>query len=157
MIILTMNLYILIWLALGIIFIISELFIPGFTIFFFGCGALITAFTGLIFPPVAGNYIYQLIIWLITSILSLIFLRKKFSNTFTGKLHKNQTDSFVGKTARVIDEIDKQTPGRISINGTTWNGETIDDVKLYKNEIVRIIKRKESESLTFIVEKVEIK
>lgn len=148
-----MNLYIFIWFALGIIFIISELFIPGFTIFFFGLGALLTAVLGLIFPPVATSYILQLIIWITSSVLSLIFLRKRFSNTFTGKLHKNQTDSFIGKTAKVIDEIGTGSTGRISINGTTWNAEALKGEKFYKNEKVLILKRKESESLTFIVEK----
>lgn len=148
-----MNLYILIWFALGIIFIISELFIPGFTIFFFGCGALLTAVTGLIFPSVAQSYVIQLIIWLTSSILSLVFLRRKFSKTFTGKIHKNQTDSFIGEQAVVIDDIGEKTPGRISILGTTWKAESSDGSRFYKKDKVRIVKRKESESLTFIVER----
>jgi len=148
-----MNLYSLIWFALGVVFIISELFIPGFTIFFFGCGAMLTAAAGLIFPSVAQNYVLQLIIWLSSSILSLIFLRKKFSNTFSGKIHKNQTDSLIGEQAVVIDEIGSDTPGRISINGTTWKAESQNGAKFYKKDKVRILKRKESESLTFIVEK----
>ena len=148
-----MNLYSLIWFALGVVFIISELFIPGFTIFFFGCGALLTAAAGLLFPAVAQNYVFQLIIWLSSSVLSLIFLRKKFSNTFSGKIHKNQTDSFIGEEAVVIDEIGRGAPGRISINGTTWKAESLNDARFYKKDKVRILKRKESESLTFIVEK----
>lgn len=150
-----MNLYILIWFALGVIFIISELFIPGFTIFFFGCGAMLTAFAALIYPPVADSYVLQLIIWISSSVLSLVFLRKKFSNTFTGKIHKNQTDSFIGEKAIVIDEIGEGTPGRISIRGTTWKAESINGEKIYVKDKVLIIKRKESESLTFIVEKVK--
>lgn len=150
-----MNLYLLIWFALGIIFIISELFIPGFTIFFFGCGALITAFSGLLFPTIADNYIYQLILWLLSSVLSLVFLRKKFSNTFTGRINSNHAGNFIGKTALVISEIDGKKPGRIKLNGTSWNGEASENVKIYKNETVRIVKKKESESLTFIVEKIE--
>lgn len=148
-----MNLYIFIWFILGIVFIISELFIPGFTIFFFGMGALITAVTALFVPAVADSYFLQLLVWLITSVLSLVFLRKRFANTFTGKLHKNQTDSFIGKSAVVIDDIVDGKAGRISIRGTTWKAESLNNVKIYKNEKVIIKERKVSESLTFIVKK----
>jgi len=148
-----MNIYTFLWFALGIVFIISELFIPGFTIFFFGCGAILTGFVGLVIPQVASSYVVQLIIWLTSSILSLIFLRKKFSNTFSGKIHKNQTESFYGKTAKVTDEIGENAPGRISIRGTTWNAESADNQKFFTGDKVLIIKRKESESLTFIVDK----
>lgn len=150
-----MNIYTLFWFLLGIVFIISELFIPGFTIFFFGCGAILTGIAGLAIPAVLSNYTVQLLIWLITSILSLIFLRKKFSNTFSGKIHKNQIESFIGKKALVIDEIDKNTSGRININGTSWKAESLNNEKIFSNEKVLIIRRKESESLTFIVDKIK--
>jgi membrane protein implicated in regulation of membrane protease activity len=148
-----MNINTLLWFLLGTVFVVSELFIPGFTIFFFGCGAILTGFAGLVIPQVASSYMVQLIIWLTSSILSLIFLRKKFSNTFSGKMHKNQTDAFFGKTAKVIDGIDGISPGRISINGTTWNAESIDHQIINTGENVIIVRRKESQSLTFIVEK----
>ncbi|MBN2656529.1 MAG: NfeD family protein, partial [Spirochaetales bacterium] len=127
--------------------------IPGFTIFFFGIGALLTALAALMIPAIAQSYIIQLIIWLTSSILSLVFLRKKFSKTFKGKIHQNQTDSFIGKNATVIDDISDKAPGRISVQGTTWKAESTSGCRFYKNDTVRIAKRKESESLTFIVEK----
>ena len=148
-----MNIYTYLWFVLGIAFIISELFIPGFTIFFFGCGAILTGITSLIIPQVANSYILQLLIWMTSSVLSLIFLRKKFSNTFSGKIHKNQTDKFYGKTATVTDEILPGQHGRISINGTTWNAESSDNQKFFSGDKVIIVRRKESESLTFIVDK----
>jgi len=150
-----MNLYTFLWLVLGIVFIISELFIPGFTIFFFGCGAILTGIAGLIIPSVSESYLIQLIIWLTSSIISLIFLRKKFSNTFSGKIHKNQTENFIGKKAVVIDEIGEVSAGRISIRGTTWKAESLNGEKIFSDEKVIICSRKESESLTFIVEKKE--
>lgn len=150
-----MNIYTFLWFILGVVFIISELFIPGFTIFFFGCGAILTGITGLLIPSVSSSYTIQLIIWLVTSILSLVFLRKKFSNTFSGKIHKDQIDSFIGKKARVINDIEKNLPGRISINGTTWKAESLDNEKIFSDEVVTIVSRKESESLSFIVEKIQ--
>jgi membrane protein implicated in regulation of membrane protease activity len=149
-----MNIYTLLWFTIGIVFIISELFIPGFTIFFFGCGAILTGIASFFLPQVADGYYIQLLLWLSSSLLSLIFLRKRFSNTFSGKLHKNQTDAFFGKTAKVIDAISPGKSGRISIGGTTWKAETLINQRIPENEKVMIIRRKESESLTFIVDRI---
>ncbi|MBI9099483.1 MAG: NfeD family protein [Spirochaetaceae bacterium] len=107
----------------------------------------------MIIPSVSSSYIIQLIIWMTSSVLSLIFLRKKFSNTFSGRIHKNQTDSFIGKTAVVIDEIGPNSPGRIRLRGTSWKAESLNNNKIFSQDKVTIIGRKESESLTFIVEK----
>lgn len=152
-----MNIYTFLWFFLGVVFIISELFIPGFTIFFFGCGAILTGIAGLAIPSIASDYTIQLIIWLATSILSLIFLRNKFSNTFSGKIHKDQTEKFIGKKALVIEDIQGNSPGRIRISGTTWNAESREDCRISSKESVIIVSRKESESLTFIVEKIQKK
>ena len=53
------------WLVLGMILIITEIFVPSFTIFWFGLGAIIVAVILLLMPdlPVA----WQLFIWAIAS------------------------------------------------------------------------------------------
>ncbi|HEX9874722.1 MAG TPA: NfeD family protein [Deferrimonas sp.] len=45
------------WLALGMILIIAELFVPSFTIFWFGLGAVLVALLLLLFPtiPLTGQ------------------------------------------------------------------------------------------------------
>ena len=148
-----MAIYPFLWFLLGLIFIISELFIPGFTIFFFGCGAILTAIAGLFIPWISINYTLQLILWLTSSIGALFFLRKRFYHTFSGTIGKNQSNDFCGRTAKVTEEIGLGRPGRIRINGTTWNGEVERDQKIFPGDTVHIIRRKMSKSLTFIVEK----
>lgn len=148
-----MNLYFYIWIALGAVFIISELFIPGFTIFFFGCGAVFTALISLIIPSVGSSSLWQIIIWMTTSILSLIFFRNRFTSAFKGRLHRDETENFIGKEARVIEEVSEEKSGRISIRGTSWKAESIDGGTFYNGETVIIDSRKESESLTFYIRK----
>ncbi len=54
------------WLTLGLILILAELFIPSFTIFWFGLGALLVGTILLIAPEISLNW--QLFIWAIASI-----------------------------------------------------------------------------------------
>ena len=50
------------WLVFGMILIITEIFIPSFTIFWFGLGAIIVAVVLLLVPglPVADTPLWQL-------------------------------------------------------------------------------------------------
>ena len=63
------------WLVFGMVLIIAELFIPSFTIFWFGLGAILVAGVLLMLPDLAISW--QLFIWAIASCL-LTFLWFKF-------------------------------------------------------------------------------
>jgi membrane protein implicated in regulation of membrane protease activity len=54
------------WLAFGMILIIAELFIPSFTIFWFGLGAILVGLILLIAPDISVNW--QLFLWALSSI-----------------------------------------------------------------------------------------
>ncbi|MEJ2200623.1 MAG: NfeD family protein, partial [Desulfuromonadaceae bacterium] len=53
------------WLTLGLILIMAELFIPSFTIFWFGLGALLIGLLLWFAPETSLNW--QLLIWTIAS------------------------------------------------------------------------------------------
>ena len=55
------------WLVFGMLLIIAELFIPSFTVFWFGLGALIVG--GLLFFQPAIALTWQLFVWAIASSL----------------------------------------------------------------------------------------
>lgn len=55
------------WLVFGMALIIAEIFIPSFTILWFGLGAILVAVIILIFPNLAISW--QLFIWAIASCL----------------------------------------------------------------------------------------
>ena len=61
------------WLVLGMILIIAEIFIPSFTVFWFGLGGILVAGVLLMFPGLTISW--QLFIWAIASIVfTLLFL-----------------------------------------------------------------------------------
>lgn len=109
-----------VWGVLGILLIASEMAIPGFTIFFFGMGGLIVAAAALLIPPVAHSFTWQLLLWVVASILSFSFLRKKFTQLFRGTLLNRMPADSVGEHAEVLETITPESPGRVRYRGTSW-------------------------------------
>ena len=136
----------LIWAILGIILMALEAVIPGFVIFFFGLGALITALAALL-PGIGTAYWLQAIIWIASSAGSMAFLRKKLDKVFKGKLIENKSSEYIGKRAVVIEEISPEKPGRIRFEGTSWKAESYTET-IPEGEEVEIL---EKENLTCVV------
>jgi membrane protein implicated in regulation of membrane protease activity len=62
------------WLVLGMILIIAEIFIPSFTVFWFGLGGLLVAGVLLVFPGLTISW--QLFIWAVaSSILTFLWFK----------------------------------------------------------------------------------
>lgn len=140
----------LIWLIAGLLMIGAEFILPGFVIFFFGIGAIILSGLTWLIPGFRSNYILQFIIWLASSGLTLVFLRKFFSKIFKGKEQRQTAeDEFVCKTAEVIEPISENRPGRVSFEGTTWKAIAFDET-IKVGDMVEILKK---ENLTLIVRK----
>ena len=108
------------WSLLGVILIASEMIIPGFVIFFFGAGAVITGIASLLLPPVASSFALQGLLWAGASVFSLLFLRRRFSRIFRGTVLNKTTDADVGNSAVVSERITPESPGRVRYMGTTW-------------------------------------
>ena len=137
------------WALLGLLLIGSEMLIPGFTIFFFGLGGLLTSLLTAVIPGLSSNFGFQGLIWAGSSILSFIFLRKHFKNVFKGTLIYKDSISYkdIGKRAEVIEEINPEKAGRIRFQGTSWKAVSYTET-FKKGEKVEILKE---EGLTCIV------
>jgi len=109
------------WLIIGIVFLALEMAMPGFVVFFFGVGAWLTAlFTFIV--PVALNV--QLVVFLATSIISLLSLRKFIQKTFLGARHDDGEIERIlnagGENAVVVQTIIPPGEGKISYSGAKW-------------------------------------
>jgi inner membrane protein len=142
------------WSLVGVIMLVIEFTIPGFVIFFFGLGALLVAFLCFLLPTLSINA--QLVIFIITSLLLLLLLRKWFKSIFSGFFNKKEImpkniESYIGETATVIEKISKNSPGKIEFHGTSW--KAIAEVDIECGENIVIIKQN---NLTFEVKKYNI-
>ena len=73
----------LIWFLIGLGFLLLEMTMPSFIIFFFGLGALnVSVITGLVNDNLSFNT--QIIIFICSSIFYLLILRNRLKNIFFG-------------------------------------------------------------------------
>ncbi|MBN1290407.1 MAG: NfeD family protein [Candidatus Latescibacteria bacterium] len=138
----------LIWFIVGFLFLILEFMIPGVLVVFFGVGAWIVCIL-LFFIDISLNA--QLTVFLLTSVISLVVLRKYIKNRVFGKKvgQSKQTDiidDFTGQKAVADTHITPQKPGKVIFRGTEWNAESEFDI--HKGAQVTII---DNDSLTLKV------
>ena len=89
------------WLVFGMLLIIAELFIPSFTIFWFGLGAIIVALILWLLPDMAVSW--QLFIWAIASIVFTIFWFKFFKPLMTDRTKAGiSREAILGESGQVI-------------------------------------------------------
>ena len=118
-----------------------ELVLPGFVIFFFGVGACVTALLCLLLNPCIN---LQAIVLAVTSILSLVLLRKMIQRRFfysKDELSKDVEDEFTGREAVATMDFKPGHTGKVEFKGTTWKAESTESI--VKGQTV-IIKSKEN-------------
>ena len=134
------------WFLIGLGLFLLELVIPGFFIFFFGLGAWVTALVCLLGEPGIN---LQIVIFAITSVLSLIGLRRIIQRKFfysKGDESGEVEDEFTGKEARATTDFGPEKIGKVEFRGTTWKGESKSEIK--EGQTVIII---DKENFTLIV------
>jgi len=131
----------LLWFIAGLVLLLTELFAPSLILMFFGLGAWIVTVLYLLF---AINLPTQLIVFAISSILLLVFLRKKLKPVFFGYVSSKQNsgqniDDFFEKEAVVVARIEPGKPGKVEFNGVSW--DAVSEESLEVDTRVRIIDR----------------
>ncbi|MCU4176679.1 NfeD family protein [Carboxylicivirga sp. N1Y90] len=118
----------LVWFIAGVVLLLLEFVIPGVFILFFGLGAWVTALCVYLFEPSLG---IQFVIFSVTSIISLILLRKLILNRMTMKTVRGSDpdEEFIGYSAYCIAEIDEGLNGKVEFKGTSWSAASTANVK----------------------------
>jgi inner membrane protein len=123
-----------VWFLIGLVLIVSEFAIPGLVIIFFGLGAWAAALALL---AIQMSLFFQIVIFLVVSITSLLVLRKRFMAV--AEQTPDLTDEFIGKTAEVEERVKKGAYGKVKFKGTLWKAETVSDQVLEKGALVKIV------------------
>jgi len=129
----------LIWFLIGLVLLILEFALPGLIIFFFGVGAWAVALVCLI-TDIGINT--QLIIFIVSSVLSLLCLRKWLKGIFLGHTVLKQDlrenlEKFIGQRAVVKEKIVPKAGGKVEFHGTNW--EAFADEEIAEGTVVEII------------------
>ena len=130
-----------IWALVGIVLLLMEFTLPGLIIFFFGVGALVVALVCLL-TDISINV--QLLIFIVSSIVLLLVLRRWLKGIFMGHSESKQRaaenpSEFAGRKARVTVAITPQAGGRVELNGTTW--KAVAEEEISEGSIVEVISK----------------
>jgi membrane protein implicated in regulation of membrane protease activity len=112
-----------IWAMVGLILLLMEFTLPGLIIFFFGVGAWIVAAT-CFFVDISVDA--QLVIFIVSSVVLLLALRKWLKSVFVGHTYSKQAgtqdmNDLVGQKATVTETIVPPRAGAVELHGVKWN------------------------------------
>lgn len=124
------------WLILFVVFAVLELILLGLTCIWFAVGALAGCITALI----TDNWIIQSIVFIIVTVVVLIFLRPIAVKYINNKAEKTNVDSLIGKKVRVLEDIDNlNAKGQVSIDGMEWTARSEDGSEIKKDALVEVV------------------
>ncbi len=140
------------WLSVGLILMGLEIIVPGFVLFWFGLGAVISACSVLIFQGLHPEA--QWLIFLTASLAFLsvwhLLLKKRF---WKNEADDTRDPTLTGLRGRVIERIMPGIPGRVELYDSfhgikVWQSESETDIAVGEEVIVR-----EARGIKLIVEK----
>ncbi len=115
---------VLIWFLAGLALLIFEFTVPGVIFVFFGIGAWITALTT--WMGLTSSWTSQLLVFAISSVLMLVFLRRWFRARFFGHSSGVQDpldnlDEFRNQVVIVTEEVGPDSGGKVEFKGADWS------------------------------------
>jgi len=142
------------WLIIGVMLFFLEMAVPGFVLFFFALGALVTALVAWLTPV---GVAWQLALFISASLVSLLSLRgviqKKFlssaSDAEDEEMDEDVLLAVAGERGVVSMTISPSAEGQIKYSGTFWKATA--DEQIEEGEIISVVKQ---EGLVIHVEKV---
>ena len=105
-----------IWFALIFVFLIIEAMSLNLVTIWFAFGSL-CAFISTYFTE---NIVIQLIVFVVTTALSLLFTKPLLEKYLKFGKEKTNYDRIIGQTGVVIKTIKKHEAGRVKIDGKDW-------------------------------------
>ena len=105
-----------IWIAIGIICVIIEIFTPGFLFLSFGLGAIITGVLAFIIPSVT----WQILIFAVVTLIVFILSRKLSKKLIYKEYEETNAKALIGKRGRVTRESPAEDKGYVKIGGEEW-------------------------------------
>lgn len=127
-----------IWIVLGLALLLGEIVTPGgFYLLFFGIGAVVVGcLAGF---AVAGPAWFQVILFLILSVLALWLFRERLLQA-TRRETTDHVDSLIGETAVLMEEIPRNGIGKAEMRGTSWSARNVGEKVLARGERCKVVR-----------------
>ncbi len=124
-----------VWIILGIIFVIIEIFDPAFFFIALGIGAIATGLLSLIELSIP----LQIIIFAVTSFVAFLFTRKVGKRVLRHASGETNVYALKGKTGHVTKAIPAEGKGYVKIGGEEWVAITPDNLAIEEGAKVTVI------------------
>lgn len=125
-----------IWFIIGLILLLLEFVFPGLVLIFFGVGAWITSICAYLFDFSLDT---QLIIFIISSLISLAALRKILTKKYmdvSNDEHNHLAEDFVGKEATALSSFKAGESGKVEFRGSNWEASSETDIQIGQTVII---------------------
>ena len=138
-----------IWVIIGVIFIIGEIFTAGFFLIWFGIAAIIAGIIAFFELSV----VWQGVAFVIISAILLAGTRR-LAERYTKKQPPGiGADRLIGKVGVALEEIDNdKNTGRVRIDEEQWRAESLEGNVITKDSKIQVMKL---EGTRVVVKKVE--
>ncbi len=132
------NWFVILWLAVVVIFLAIELSTVTLTSIWFAAGGLIALFVAM----ADGGFLMQMLAFLIAA-FGMFFATKPWADkVVNAKKTSTNADRAVGEEVRVLERISNlDQTGMVVVHGQEWTARTEDDkVIIEQGELVRIVR-----------------
>lgn len=124
-----------IWISIGIVCLIIEIFTPGFLFMSFGVGAILTG----LFSMLCFGTPWNIAVFIVVTFLGFLFLRK-----WSKMIMKNETptnvEALLGKKGIVTKKIERDGRGFVKIGGEIWSAVSEQNNEIPADSRIKIIK-----------------
>lgn len=126
------------WMLFGAALLVVEVMFPGsFFVLFFGIGAVVVgALVGV------GAIAEPWVEWLLFSVVSVgslvVFRRRLLASLQHSRASTVGTETFLGESATLLDDLEPGGVGRAELRGTVWNVRSHDDVRIARGQRCRV-------------------
>ena len=132
-----MGIYAIVWISIAIILGIIESVTVNLVTVWFALGAL----GGFVTAFFTDSVLIQSIVFLVISILMLIFTRPLAKKLLSDRIVPTNSDRIIGEEALVTEKIDLISgSGQVKIMGQIWSAKSADKSVIDENEMVMVEK-----------------
>ena len=128
--------YTTIWLVVCGLCLIAEIFTVSFLLFFPGVGAFLTFIAALL----GASLTVQILVFVISSSLMIIFVRPIVTKLFKTRDVKMNSNALIGKSGTVLKEIvGTEKVGQVKVAGEIWSAVSNKDDLIAKDSKIKVL------------------
>jgi membrane protein implicated in regulation of membrane protease activity len=126
-----------VWMVIGAVFLVGEIFTAAFFLLWFGVGAVVAGLLAL----AGAGFVWQLAAFAVVSLV-LFAASRRFADRFTKKQPPGiGADRFLGRKAIVIEVIDNdKNTGKVRFDKEEWRADSETDEIIREGSAVKVVR-----------------